>query len=260
MLSGKKKMKRGAIIGFALVVLFLFSIFPAHVRAQEVGTLTLYPTSGSAGSAISYPCISTYAPYLGPPGGYVSFGDKYFYNVDGKGAWGLPTDLPGWYPTFVPADAAPGTYTITDKWYTTNFDNEGHILPGYNLTFVGTGFFTVTVPTITLDPAEGKPGSTFKFTVSGFPQNDNVSVEFGETIPANPDKVEHSPFIQGNRGFLQSSRDLDFKEVTTDSSGNATGSLTVPEFGFLGQGFSPGRYNVTAGDHLTIGSYRARGQ
>jgi hypothetical protein len=246
--------KREAILGFALLVLFLFLVFPAHVRAQGGPTLTLDPTSGSAGSRLIY----NYSP--GFNGfycwdNYVSFGDKYIYR-DTAGGYPWPP-LDGWPgpqhaydsynrwsdPTIVPSDAAPGTYTITETEYGLRV-LEAHGGSIYNAEYYilasASTSFTVTVPTITLDPAEGKAGSSFKFTVSGFPQNDNVYVAFGDTIPSIGGRA-------GERGFLNPSLVYASMDITTDSSGSATGSLTVPSSYFSPP---PGRYNVTAGDAL----------
>jgi hypothetical protein len=88
--------------------------------------------------------------------------------------------------------------------------------------------FTVTppTPTLKLNPTHGRVDSTFDFTISGFPPNEQVEID---------------------------NFDLSKSNVNTDSYGDKSGSLTVPSSGRPGTS-----YAVTAwdsDDHVAVASF-----
>jgi len=177
------------------------NFLPAQVVTQE--TATIYPTSGMVGSEFEF---NSTPPSSGGPvwGASIYFGNTPLLSYN------------------VPLSATPGTYPVTICDY---------ILDTTILVGTGTAYFTVTVPTLTFNPAEGN-NSTVRFTVSDFPSDDNVSI--------------YSPFLSfsfNNPNSLPSSI-----VVTTDSSGSATGSVTIFAWGNSGA-TPPGTYQVVAGDN-----------
>jgi hypothetical protein len=211
-------MKREAILGFGLVVLFLFSVFPRGVHANPDASIILSPNQGFSFSAVNF-TLSGFHPL-----GYFNI------FIDTSEAGGPYKVGPGGGMLASSLDASGGKVgsiqilgVAQDKPVTLTVE-------AYDYGFLGTrnyanASFTLLPPHIVLSPATCVAGTTVSVTGHGFfPQNQEAMIAVLSSPPGE--------FIPGFQYFY----------LTPDSNWDINGSFNVPST------TAPGMYVIKAQD------------
>jgi hypothetical protein len=185
-------MKIEAIFVSALLVLFLFSVFPTRMCAGQGASITLHPTQGYAWSTVQF----TLSGFTSPAGYDIRFDTTGLAGGPGPSVGQGELDASG---GAVGSLWVRGTASGTPVTVTVSAQDVG-----VDPTVFAYTSFTILPPTITLYPTSGPVGTTVSVTGHGF-------LSGGARIEGNP---VYPPTVY----------------LTADSNGDISGSFNVSSY------------------------------